>query len=635
MNSVTKVILLISLFNLFVKENVGQTNALIEKDSVEFLKLSEAFRKVANNRITEDEAEFFFEKVSKKDNEILKARAAAVISELFFQQRNNKSGEAWYQKAVNLFYHNSNYLESGICNLNIGRFLTRHYDFETGLPYLLKSIQDFSKTNDYNRLAKAYNILSLSYHDFGKYDKGLESAQDAFDVLTRNIESIDENLFWYVYNNMGINYDDSNQPYLAIEAHLQALPYAINASDSSYSYNNLGNTFKKLKKFKEAEKYFELALQNSTDYEDQYHLATIFSNLVDIERLQKNYDKAHTYLDSAIYYAKRSGSPEKLLDIFYYIFQLKKETGNYQEATQYLYEHVKLKDSFFSNEKNKAVLQFQTKYETEKKEKALMQTQFDLTRSELASRQKNYWLLLAFSSLIMAGLLFISLRSKSKMKEKRLALENKLLQEKADFVLQQQRLEISRNLHDNMGAQLTLISATVDSLTDGNNNMSDEVRSKLVVLSHLCETSISELRNTIWVLNKNEILIGDLRMKMINFINQAAEAQEKMNFHFFFEVIRNEHIDAGKAINILRLIQELVNNAIKHSEAKDVFISIKQGPKSLIISCKDNGKGFDQEAIQYTSYGLTNMQNRVSESGGKMHLISDETGTIYNIEIIL
>jgi len=604
-------------------------------DSMEFVLQRQTFREKFQKGNRDLEAQLFFHKASRLSETSYQGRAAALISENYFEQLNKTAGEEWYNKAQILFRSYGHYQESGICNLSIGKLLTHKYDFETGLPYLLKSADDFAKAKDYNMQATALNNVSLAYHDFGHYDKGIAYAQEALDILSRQPQFINRNLYWYVYNNLGINYDDSNQPNQAIEAHRKALPYGINASDSSYSYNNLGNTFKKLKNYTEAEKYFTRSLQKSTDYEDHYHLATIFSNMVDIERLRKDYRKAYLYLDSALFYAKQSGSPEKLLDIYYYTYQLKKESGNYREATEYLHEHLLLKDSFFTAEKNKAVLQYQAKYETEKKERALTETQLKLTKTKLASKQKNYWLLMLAIAFAMAVMLFIVQRSKSRLKEKQLSLEKQLLQEKADYELQQQRLEISRNLHDSMGAQLTLISATVDSLSTNQDYPGNEIKRKLAALSQLCDISTAELKNTLWVLNKQEIMLADLRLKILNFINQAAEAQDAIELHFTFDVSENVQLAAGQAFNLFRLVQELVNNAIKHSEAKNSYLTLFQQGRSLTINFHDDGKGFDTEAAHYKSYGLRNMQNRIAELGGKMQLNSDATGTFFLIEIIL
>ncbi|MCE7955813.1 MAG: hypothetical protein DYH00_09135 [Bacteroidetes bacterium CHB6] len=514
-------------------------------------------------------------------------------------------------------------------NYNKGIELASKYEFENALPYLLKSVDGFEKANNINSQVKALNRISLSYHDFGNYDKGIEYAYLAKKVLDEHPQQANKNLYWYVYNNAGINYDDSKRPQQAIEEHLKALPYAIDASDSSYSYNNLGNTYKKLNRLDKAETYFKLALTNPHSYKDDYHFATVYSNMVDIERLKKNYKQAQYYLDSALHYATISNSPEKLLDIYYYTYLLKSESGDHRSASGFLNKYVQLKDSLFTSEKNDALLHYQTKYETEKKEK-------QITEQKLVSKQKNLWLIL-MTITMSAGLLFFwYYRQKTNLEQKQLALENQLLQEQTHSKIQEQRLEISRELHDSLGSQLTFIKSVSDSLLNASEKSNNNLNARINTLSEFSENSIAELKNTIWALNSQQLNLSELKLKMLNFISSASEAKESMQFHFLFNIGRDYQLSSRQAINLFRVFQEILNNTIKYAEAKDVFIDISQIEKNLTIKISDNGIGFNFEEAKKKSFGLTNIQNRIEELKGKFSVETSEgNGTTYLIKLEL
>lgn len=514
-------------------------------------------------------------------------------------------------------------------NYNKGIELAGKYEFENALPYLLKSVDGFEKANNINSQVKALNRISLSYHDFGNYDKGIEYAYLAKKVLDEHPQQANKNLYWYVYNNAGINYDDSKRPQQAIEEHLKALPYAIDASDSSYSYNNLGNTYKKLNRLDKAETYFKLALTNPHSYKDDYHFATVYSNMVDIERLKKNYKQAQYYLDSALHYATISNSPEKLLDIYYYTYLLKSESGDHRSASGFLNKYVQLKDSLFTSEKNDALLHYQTKYETEKKEK-------QITEQKLVSKQKNLWLIL-MTITMSAGLLFFwYYRQKTNLEQKQLALENQLLQEQTHSKIQEQRLEISRELHDSLGSQLTFIKSVSDSLLNASEKSNNNLNARINTLSEFSENSIAELKNTIWALNSQQLNLSELKLKMLNFISSASEAKESMQFHFLFNIVSDYQLSSRQAINLFRVFQEILNNTIKYAEAKDVFIDISQIEKNLTIKISDNGIGFNFEEAKKKSFGLTNIQNRIEELKGKFSVETSEgNGTTYLIKLEL
>lgn len=514
-------------------------------------------------------------------------------------------------------------------NYNKGIELAGKYEFENALPYLLKSVDGFEKANNINSQVKALNRISLSYHDFGNYDKGIEYAYLAKKVLDEHPQQANKNLYWYVYNNAGINYDDSKRPQQAIEEHLKALPYAIDASDSSYSYNNLGNTYKKLNRLDKAETYFKLALTNPHSYKDDYHFATVYSNMVDIERLKKNYKQAQYYLDSALHYATISNSPEKLLDIYYYTYLLKSESGDHRSASGFLNKYVQLKDSLFTSEKNDALLHYQTKYETEKKEK-------QIAEQKLVSKQKNLWLIL-MTITMSAGLLFFwYYRQKTNLEQKQLALENQLLQEQTHSKIQEQRLEISRELHDSLGSQLTFIKSVSDSLLNASEKSNNNLNARINTLSEFSENSIAELKNTIWALNSQQLNLSELKLKMLNFISSASEAKESMQFHFLFNIVSDYQLSSRQAINLFRVFQEILNNTIKYAEAKDVFIDISQIEKNLTIKISDNGIGFNFEEAKKKSFGLTNIQNRIEELKGKFSVETSEgNGTTYLIKLEL
>lgn len=535
----------------------------------------------------------------------------------------------WYEKFIEYFGQQNNEAAIGHVNRAIGNELCSEYHFDTGIPYLIKSSVNFLKAKDYNLLTKTYNNLSLAYHDFGDYAKGIEYANLALKTVDENPNTTSSNLKWYAYNNLGINYDDSKQYAKAIESHLNALPFAVNASDSSYSYNNLGNTCKKLKQYQQAQNYFTLSFKHSSDFDDVYHFATLYSNLMDIERLAKNYTKAEEYIDSANFYALKSNSPEKLIDFYYYTYLLKNETKDFQSATQYLNKHLTLKDSLLNAEKAKIVYDYQIKYETEKKEKQIAQT-------KLISKQKNIWLILLGGSIILGLVVFRNFSIKTKLKHQQLVLENELLKEQTHSKIQEQRLEISRDLHDSLGAQLTFINSILDGLKNSTAKLDDVVNSKINTLSDFSENSIAELKNTLWVLNSNEINLNDLKSKILNFIKNASEVKEDVKFHFNFEVSDNFNLNSKQAVNLFRAVQEIVNNAIKYAEAVEINIEVQHVENTLIIKIADNGKGFEYEKEKNKSYGLRNIESRIKAINGIIQL---ETalgkGTAYTIQLAI
>jgi signal transduction histidine kinase len=511
------------------------------------------------------------------------------------------------------------YLGRGIINQTIGKTLTAEYNFERGIPYLLKSVDDFEQANNYNKISIAYNSISLAYHDFGDYKKGIDYALKAIYILDKHKKEIDLNRYWYCYNNLGINYDDSKQYTKAIEAHFNALQFAVSGNDSSYSYNNLGNTSKKINQLDRAEKYFEISLKVNDDTSDIYHIATISSNLVDIYRIRKNYNLSNKYVDFAIQYAKKSNSPEKLLDIYYYIYQLKNETNQFQEASKYLTNYIILKDSLFTSEKNKAVINYQTKYESEKKDKENLELLIENNKQ----RTKNQWVI--FIGLVLTAFTSFSIwfmmykRKQQLIKEQNIQLNEITLETEL-----QERERIARDLHDSVGQKLSVVKMQLSMKNSDTQSA-----------SNLLDEAIQDVRNV-----SHNLMPADLSKGLITAIETMSEqvnlSSSTLQVHLnITETVRSLAINKQQSILIYRIIQELLNNAIKYAQAKNIHINMDCNKNQLNLNLTDDGVGFDINSIEKKDgLGIKNIKERIQQITGNIQLISkDGKGTQYKISI--
>jgi signal transduction histidine kinase len=199
--------------------------------------------------------------------------------------------------------------------------------------------------------------------------------------------------------------------------------------------------------------------------------------------------------------------------------------------------------------------------------------------------------------------------------------------------LQEQRLNISRDLHDNIGAQLTFIISSVDNIKYAFDITNEKLDNKLSNISSFAKDTIIELRDTIWAMNSNEISFEDLEIRINNYIEKAREAKDQISFSFAIDpVLKTQKLTSVQGMNIYRTIQEALNNAIKYANATVISINAKQVENQLKIIIQDNGVGFDEATVEKGN-GLQNMQKRIEEIGGEFHLSSSNEGT--RIEILI
>ena len=175
--------------------------------------------------------------------------------------------------------------------------------------------------------------------------------------------------------------------------------------------------------------------------------------------------------------------------------------------------------------------------------------------------------------------------------------------------MQKERERISRDLHDNIGAYSTAMIANTDSLEQI--IMDDESKKKIVYLKENARNILSTIRETIWLLNSKNLTVSGFTEGFINYCSNILRNYEGIEIEFEEEIIQNKNLSPATAINLLRILQEIIQNIIKHAHAGKINCSIRSD-KSFSINIRDNGKGFDTTARSYGN-GLENMKHRAAE----------------------
>lgn len=199
--------------------------------------------------------------------------------------------------------------------------------------------------------------------------------------------------------------------------------------------------------------------------------------------------------------------------------------------------------------------------------------------------------------------------------------------------LQEQRINISRDLHDNIGSQLTFIISSIDNIKKQFDINNPKLDNQLNHVSNFTKDTIVELRDTIWALNTENLSIQELEHRILNFNKDASESLENMHFDYKNNIKVNHQISSKQGINLFRVFQEAVSNAIKHANPEKISIELNEINQQLEMKINDNGTGFDYQEKKKKSYGLTNMKNRIEELNGVFSLKSSTNGTSITITI--
>ena len=529
------------------------------------------------------------DKTALKGNEQLIIRANTNLGNIYADKGNNPLALQYYNKALKLAESAKDTKNTAYIQKNIGTLYVSWKQFDNALDYYHRAQKTARIIQDEILVADCYNNIGIIYEQQEKLDKALD-----------------------VYDKALVIYEKAG------------LKEGIAMTES-----NLAIVYKLQKKYELSLEHNKKALQVSEEINDKWSTASILNNIGNLYREMGDYPQAIDYTSRGLELAKEMNAQEIIIMAYETLAFSASENGEHKRAFELYKEFATVKDSFINTESTRQFSDLQVKYDTAKKEK-------EIVKSKLVSKQKNIWLILS-GSVILIGLgIFRVYAVKSKSKQKQLILENELLKEQTHSKMQEQRLEISRELHDSLGSQLTFINSISDSLKKASEKLDKTLSSKISTLSEFSENSINELKNTIWVLNSNELKMNELKLKILNFISNASEAKEDIRFHLDFDVTKDIQLNSKQAINLFRIFQEILNNALKYSQAKDIFVEIKQIENQLKIKISDNGIGFDYEAQKKKSFGLTNIQNRISELGGIMNVKTSEgNGTKYEIGVTL
>ncbi len=220
---------------------------------------------------------------------------------------------------------------------------------------------------------------------------------------------------------------------------------------------------------------------------------------------------------------------------------------------------------------------------------------------------------------IEVALLFLALlkRFQTLLKNQQEKLQMEL---ESQIRLQHERERISRDLHDNVGAQLSYIISNIDHIVETQNK--DENR--LDDVANSARSAILNLRETIWAINNEQITVEDFYDRFKLYATNQVKNRSDVRLIFSENIVNNSILNPNQALNLYRICQEALNNALKYADAQTLDIFIQTNEATQFKFClKDDGIGFDLSKNTEGGYGLKNMKARAKEIGAGFHLQSE------------
>jgi signal transduction histidine kinase len=300
-----------------------------------------------------------------------------------------------------------------------------------------------------------------------------------------------------------------------------------------------------------------------------------------------------------------------------------------QVAYQHMLEQIiQAKDSFYTVRTEKAIAEVQTKYDVEQKENTIMHQKVTIAQKNI---QMLFSLLLLLVIAAVALFLFRNYRQKQKNKVTAAIEKEKELSLLAVADAEEnERKRIAADLHDNLGAFAASIASNLDLFNVG--DFDDRYKTALQELNKNSQSIVSQLGDTIWALNRDNLTLTAISDRIKVFLSQLGKSYSGIDMVVLENINNDTELKSTHAFHLFRIIQEAVTNAVKHSRTNRLEIIFEE-ISGWKVEIKDFGKGTSGEnGVKSEGNGLRNMRARADMVGWEITWSSNTpSGTVVTI----
>lgn len=356
---------------------------------------------------------------------------------------------------------------------------------------------------------------------------------------------------------------------------------------------------------------------------------------------QGNYRHARSVLDAIMHSPVVSRAGNRVL-CYYEMAKTYERLGDYRMAYDWMQRYSSLQDSLHREDVQGKINALEIKFRTSEKEKKILALQGENSQRELDQQKAKYTSRLLLVICVFLGLLILLAifyyRHQNKLKEKNHKGQLRELEQKRQIQIteamlegeERERVRMARDLHDGLGGMLAGVKLNLSGWVNDTRERSEDPG--LLKTMHQLDNAVSELRRIARNMIPETLLKFGLNQALKDLVAFYDSPQTQINFQHFG--IKND-LSVSMQLNIYRMIQELLSNAIKHGEATQIVLQCSQNEKNFLITVEDNGRGFDTGQLQNVKgIGLHNLKSRVDFLKGRIEIISSPgEGTTVNIEI--
>ncbi|HPI55559.1 MAG TPA: histidine kinase [Chitinophagaceae bacterium] len=246
------------------------------------------------------------------------------------------------------------------------------------------------------------------------------------------------------------------------------------------------------------------------------------------------------------------------------------------------------------------------------------------------SSEKNIYIAVLVAALFI-GIILVYFLYSIILQHKRKRLLQQAHMKDLLTAIEDERIRIANDLHDDINPVLSAIKLQINTLDMVNEKSKD----KLKQTNQHIDDMIHNIRSISYNLMPNLLIRKKLITAIQEYIHQMNQVQ---SMKIELDTNLDEEIDQQTGVHLFRMIQEIVQNTLKHAQANHLFIQLKRTTNDITLKTKDNGKGFDYASIlkAQKGVGLQSLKLRTDLLHGKFNVNSTaQTGTQIDIQIPL
>lgn len=556
--------------------------------------------------------------------------------------RNKKKAAVSYQQAIRSLSKFKNEESDFFQALAWYSYGVSQKDKEGYIPLvkimLEKSIPLVKKYENSRNLGFLYTQLAVILTYNAQFKKAEEYNKKALEILEKNYPNSAELFFTYLnsVNNFcyQANGDEAEKFLNKAEKLIKGYP---ESSSNAFYYYSKTLLYITRQKNEEALPVIEKGIFYTRKYNQNLLAQMFYFNKYDILKKLKRYKEAKTTLENVLTEKSLAIDLNNRKTFYKQLSLLNEELGDTKEALVWEQKYSKLNDSLNTENVKIEINKLESKFNTAEKERKIATLNAEKNQKDLEVNKKNSYLwgmglvlLLALSLLIFLFIIFRKNKKISKQKLNEIKQKEELSLTKAILDGEERERErIARDLHDGLGGMLAGVK--INFSTWSSSHLTPEKDQEFYKILGQLDSSVSELRHVARNLMPESLLNFGLETALLD----LCEFYTRKNLEIDFQAIDiDKKLPLNIQLNIYRIVQELLANAVKHAEASSILLQCSQSGENFLITIEDNGKGFDKHIENTTkSLGLRNLKNRVNYLKGKMEINSDDQGTAINIEL--